>query len=336
VRAGDQDLLVRLILDADPGNGIPGADIDDGLAIGLAVRSPEIQLDAVTVVAGNVPVERGVDSALATLEAAGAGDVPVHRGAPSPILQDPRAWRAQLDRGRDERAVEELWKDVRPDSPRLKAHPTPAAQVLVDRVSERPGEMTVLAIGPLTNVATAMLLDPEWEDKVDRLVIMGGAFDVPNVLLELNAAYDPEATHLVLTSRAPLLIVPLDVTMRTSMRLDDVDKLEAAGTPLATHLGRTVRPWIRWLARFGRQGCPLHDPLALAALIDPEVLTTRVASVDVELRGALTRGRTVAWDATDEQRLTTGLLLPDSRPATIASDVDNERFVALLLNRLCQ
>jgi purine nucleosidase len=166
---------------------------------------------------------------------------------------------------------------------------------------------------------------------------MGGAFDVPNLLQELNFAYDPEATQIVLRSAAPMLIVPLDVTLRTFMRLDDVARLEAAGTPLAEYLARTARPWVKWLGeRFGRDGCPLHDPLALAAVLDPEVVRTRTATVDMELHGAVTRGRVVAWDASDPEALSAGLHLPDSRPVTIADGVDHERFMSLLLDRLCR
>ena len=206
---------------------------------------------------------------------------------------------------------------------------------LVDIVDRAPGEVAVVAVGPLTNVATAILMDPEWPTKVQRLVLMGGAFDVPNVLQELNTSYDPEATQVVLSSSAPVLMVPLDVTLQTHMRLDDVDRLDRAGTPLATYLGRTVRPWVTWLSeRFGRDGCPLHDPLALATLLDPDVVSTRTACVGIELAGRLTRGRTVAWDPTDEELLVAGLALPDVRPVTIADGVDNERFLPLLLDRL--
>ncbi len=326
---------MRVILDCDPGNGIAGADIDDGLALALAVRSPEIELDAVTVVAGNVPVDQGVQCSIEILEAAGVSHVPVHRGAAQPLVQDPTAWRHRLDGRRDEPLAQELWRSVGRSSTSLVVDPAPAAQALVDRVSDRPGEITVLAVGPLTNVATAMVLDPEWADKVARLVVMGGAFDHPNTLQELNSSYDPEATHLVFTSKAPLLVVPLDVTMRTFLRLADVDRLEAAGTPLATYLGRTVRPWVTWLAqRFRRDGCPLHDPLAAAALIDPHVVTTRQACVDIELSGTLTRGRTVAWEPGADDLLQSGRTLPDVRAATIAQEVDNDRFMPLLLNRL--
>lgn len=328
---------MRLIIDCDPGNGIGGSDVDDGLAIGMAVRSPDVELEAVTVVAGNVEVDQGVEGALAVLEAAGAGHVPVHRGADRPLMQDPKPWRALLDARRDDPQALKRWADVLPVWSSLAADPTPASQVLVEKVDQNPGEMTVLAIGPLTNLATAMLLDPEWPRKVKQVMWMGGAFNLPTILQELNAAYDPEATHLLLTSEAPMTVVPLDVTLWTYMHLDDVDRLEAASTPLAHYLARTVRPWVTWLAeRFGRDGCPLHDPLALAALLDPQVIRTRSLSADIELAGRLTRGRTVAWDVHDDETLQVVLNLPDVRPVQIAQEVDNARFMPLLLDLLAR
>jgi inosine-uridine nucleoside N-ribohydrolase len=326
---------VRLIIDTDPGNGIAGSDVDDGLAIALALKSPEIELLAITVVGGNVPVDQGVRGALELLDAAGAAHIPVHRGAERPLVQDPRPWRALLDTRRNDPKAQVLWRDLPAATTQLIADPRPAAQVLVDLVNEHPGEITVLAIGPLTNIATAMLLDPDWASKVARIAWMGGAFELPDVLQELNAAYDPEATHLVLTSAAPLLVLPLDVTLRTYMRLDEVARLEASDTPLNAYLARTVRPWVTWLAaRFDRDGCPLHDPLALAALIDPGVIQTRFRAADIELHGLLTRGRTVAWDATNDELLQVIVPLPETRPVEIACAVDNARFMPLLLDRL--
>jgi inosine-uridine nucleoside N-ribohydrolase len=205
----------------------------------------------------------------------------------------------------------------------------------VEHVRAHPGEVTVLAIGPLTNIATAILLDPEWADNVARVVIMGGAFDARDVLQELNASYDPEATGIVLSSTAPVTMVPLDVTLQTFLGLDDVDLLDRAGTPLATYLGRTTRPWVSWLAqRFGRNGCPLHDPLAMAAILDPRVIMTRTACAGIELSGSLTRGRTVSWDPGDVHSMHAGLRVPEVRPITIAHGVDNARFLPLLLDRV--
>jgi inosine-uridine nucleoside N-ribohydrolase len=322
-------------MDTDPGNGIPGADIDDTLALALALRSPEIELQAITVVAGNVEVDEGVRAAQEVLEHADAAGVPVHRGAARPLVQDPSGWRRRLDQRRYDTLAQELWRDVDAPPSSLSADPQPAAQALVELIDAAPGDVTVVAVGPLTNVATAMLLDPEWDAKVARLVVMGGAFDVPNVLHELNFAYDPEATDMVLSSRAPLLIVPLDATRHTNMRLEDVDRLAEAGTALATYLARTVRPWVAWVSeRFDRDGCALHDPLAMATLLDPDVVRTRTARAAVELRGSLTRGRVVGWDPHDEFQLEAGVDLPDGRPVEIADGVDNARFMPLLLDRL--
>jgi inosine-uridine nucleoside N-ribohydrolase len=326
---------VRLVIDTDPGNGRAGSDVDDALAIALALRSPEVDLLALTVVAGNVTVDHGVQAALQLLEAGGAGHVPVHRGADRPLLQDPRPWRALLDTRRDDRGAQRLWADCPSSGTTLTADPLPAAHALVELVDRYPGEITVLAIGPLTNVATAMLLDPEWAEKVGRIAWMGGAFELPDVLQELNAAYDPEATHIVLTSAAPLLVVPLDVTLQTSLHLDGVHRLAAAGTPLTDYLAGAVLPWVTWLAeRFGRDGCPLHDPLALAALLDPDVVRLRTRAADVELSGRVTRGRTVAWDATNDELLQVVVPRHEARPVEIAWGVDNSRFLPLLLDRL--
>jgi inosine-uridine nucleoside N-ribohydrolase len=326
---------MRIVIDADPGSGVPAADVDDGLAIGLALRSPELRLEAVTVVAGNVDVDRGVECALEVLEAAGAGHVPVHRGAAAPLVEDPAPWRARLERRRDGEAARRLWRDLPPAGSSLRPHPTPAARALVEIVGRSPGEITVVAIGPLTNVAQAMLLDPGWAGKVAGLVVMGGAFGLPDVLHEFNTVYDPEATDLVLRSGAPLRLVPLDVTLRTRLRAADVDRLDA-GDELARYLGRTARPWVAWLGeQSGRDSCPLHDPLAVATLLDPALVATRTAAVGMELRGSLTRGRTVSWDPDDEELQQAGLHLPQVRPVTIVTDVDGDRFVAMLLDRLC-
>jgi inosine-uridine nucleoside N-ribohydrolase len=326
---------VRVIIDTDPGSGVAGSDVDDAIALALALCSPELELLAVTVVSGNVTVDQGVQGALELLAAAGASSVPVHRGAARPLLQDPRAWRALLDARHDDRTAEALWADVTVPRTALAPDPRPASQVLVELVDRHPGEITVVAIGPLTNIATAMLLDREWAHKVGRIVWMGGAFELPDVLQELNAAYDPEATHLVLTSGAPVLVVPLDVTLQTSLRLDELARIEATQTPLGRYLAQAVTPWVAWLAaRFGRDGCPLHDALALAAVLDPGVVTTRRRSADIELVGHLTRGRTVAWDPDNDELLQIVVPLPEARPIEIACAVDNRRFMSLLLDRL--
>jgi inosine-uridine nucleoside N-ribohydrolase len=327
---------MKLIIDTDPGNGIPGSDIDDGLAIGLALRSPEVELLALTIVAGNVPVDDGVTCALALLDVAGA-DVPVHRGAERPLMADPAPFRDFIDTTRVDPRARELWAGVGPPATVKLADPTAAAEALVRLVRDDPGEVTILTIGPLTNIATAMALDPAFERDVAGIVAMGGAFDVPHSLQELNFSYDPEAADQVLRSTIDLLVVPLDATLQTSMSLTDVDRLETAGTPLARYLANTVRPWVRWLnERFERDGCALHDPLAMATLLNPAVVGTRSARAAMELRGTLTRGRSIAWDADNRHLMSGPLVLPEVRPIRIAREVDNSRFIPLLLDRLSQ
>lgn len=174
-------------------------------------------------------------------------------------------------------------------------------------------------------------------DLVRRIVWTGGAFDVPHMQQELNAPYDPEATHVVLGSAAPLVVVPLDVTLSNAMR---------CGTTPWTgwrRLGpRFPATWPGW-SGLGSPGLPdasaataarCHDPLALAVLLDPGVVTTRAASADIELRGLLTRGRTVAPDAEDGELLQVVVPLPRARLVEVAREVDNDRLVALLLDRL--
>ena len=324
---------MKVILDCDPGNGFPGADIDDGLALGLILRSPELELLAVTVVAGNTPVDKGVRAGLFVLEAAKA-DIPLYRGAERPLLEDPAPWRAHMDgRGRNEQATA-LWTESDEPKPTRKATPGGAAEAIVRLVNAHPGEITIIAVGPLTNVASAILLDPQLPKKVARFVIMGGGFGVPNKPQELNFGYDPEAARLVVTSGAPTTLVPLDTTLKTALTLEENAKLTASTDPLAHMLGRTCEPWIKYIAATRKRvGCALHDPLAVAVVLDPTLVTISTVRVDVELVGRLTRGRPVSWIVNDPSP-NAGVKLPDLKPIDVAIDVRKEAFVAMMMQRL--
>lgn len=323
---------MRVILDTDPGNGFPGADIDDGLALGLILASPEFSLEAVTIVGGNTAVERGVASARHMLALAGS-KVPVFAGSPRAIVEDSAIWRARLDGFGLEPGVALLWAEVAQPAPAI-AEPEHAASAIARIVDEHPGEVTIIAVGPLTNVAEAMLLDPELPRKVKQLAIMGGGFALFKHLQEMNFGYDPEAAHIVLACGAPTLLVPLDATLKTSFRLADNDRLKDASSPLTRFLAATADPWIRYLGRAkGVDGCPLHDPLAVAALLQRDLVTIENAIVDVELQGTLTRGRSVAW-AAHRTALTGTKRLPDHAPIEVATNVDNAEFVEFLVTRL--
>ena len=324
---------MRIILDCDPGNGIPGSDVDDGLALGLILKSPEMELLAVTTVAGNTKVDDGVRCAFAVLEAAGAA-VAVHRGAPQALLEAPGPWRRELD-GRGEREpAAGFWRGV----PRPEPVGTPArgcaAEAIVRLVNEHPGEVTIVAIGPLTNVAQAIMIDPALPGKVKRISIMGGAFGVPHLPQELNFGYDPEAARIVVASGARITLVPLDTTLRTSFLPEDNARLSASADGLARFLGETTAPWIRYVSALRkRAGCPLHDPLAVALLLDPSLVDVERVCVDVELSGRLTRGRPVSWRP-ENVLAARGLVLPDVPPIDVVVDVRNDRLVEMIVERL--
>ena len=324
---------MRVIFDTDPGNGFPATDIDDGLALALILNSPELTLEAVTIVGGNTPVELGQRSALRMLELA-QSDVPVFGGSRRPILEDQAIWRRELDgRGEASLAVD-LWRDVEPPQPLRGIETERAADAIVRLADQNPGALTIIAVGPLTNLAVAMLLDPELPRKVDRIVIMGGNFGVWHHLQELNFNYDPEAARIVLTSGARITLVPLDTTLKTFLTLAQNQRLIRSERPLTRFLGTTSEPWIRWIEqRDDRDGCALHDPLAVAALLDPSLVTLERVRVDVELAGRLTRGRTVSWKP-DDTSLKEGLGLHALEPIEVVTGVDNDRFVGFLLDRL--
>jgi len=322
-----------IILDTDPGIGTPGSDVDDGLAIALGLLHPACQLLGLTIVAGNVPHEDGLPNALRLLEIACRRDVPVLAGATRPLTRDPGPIRARLD-GRRRQAVERFW-DLPPFAPpALAAAPGRAAEFIADTVRARPGEVTVVAIGPCTNVAAALLLDPAVAGAVAEIVVMGGAIRVPGLVtpaVEFNVGYDPESVAVVLGSGAPVTLVPLDVTTRTVMTPHDLERIARGPTPLHAFLARTSRPWLKFaMEARGLPGFWLHDPLALAYALDPPILGLTPMHVVVELSGEWTAGQLLGYPESAR------FLVPPPGPsnARVALEVDEPRFMKLFLEAL--
>jgi purine nucleosidase len=280
----------RVLLDTDLAMGAPGSDIDDGFALALALADPDIDVELVTTVGGNSDVDTSTRLTLELLERLGRADVPVVRGAGLPI--DPR-WRRRDALERE--AASDLPSDVRPQ---------PAASALVERVRAEPGELTIVAIGPLTNVALALMLEPGIADDVQEIVVMGGVYLKQTNQLGMPGEYnfwcDPDAAAIVLASGAPLRLVGLDVTEQVRLTRDDTAAMAATGKRFAPYAAACADGWIdhqqRVKIRDDREhdSCALHDPLAVAVTVHPELVSWRPARVEVETKSVLTRGVAVA------------------------------------------
>ena len=261
---------VPVILDVDTGT-------DDALALGYAVASPRIELVAVTTVAGNVGVEKTTANTLAVLDWLGAGDVPVHRGASRPLVRPHRDAVYFHDEGGLGGA------QLPPSIRSVGADRGPAALIRLARL--RPREVTLVTLGPLTNLAIALNVEPNLPELLKSVVVMGGAYSVPGnttPAAEFNILVDPEAAEQVFTARFPTLTtVGLDVTERVALTRDDWDAVNAASTipPPATLL-REVGKFA--FSRLGREQFSLHDPLSVAVAIDPTLIDVRELAVAID------------------------------------------------------
>lgn len=273
-------MSVPVILDTDLAMGAPGSDIDDGFALAMALAAPELDLRLVTTVNGNTDVESATTLTLELVHRLGHPEVPVHRGADRPLLRPP-ATRGSVPAG------------IRRREPR----PEPAAMALVREVVAAPGEITVIAVGPLTNLALAMRLDPRFAPALKSLVIMGGVFlgrtGTAGMPGEFNVWSDPEAAQIVLGSGVRARWVGLDVTRRVRLTRAEAQVMAASPRPYESFAGEYAVGWIDHLRGVGddAESCALHDPLAVAAVTRPGLLTFEPANLEVEtgdrFRGAV-------------------------------------------------
>ena len=278
----------KLILDCDTGT-------DDAVAIMLAALHPSLKLLGVTTVNGNVPVARCTDNSLRTLEWIGRGDIPVYEGLTRPIVRYdfpvPRA--INRDPG--------VHMEMLPLPPaRGGKQSLSAPEYLARAFREAPGEIVLVAVGPLSNLAAAIALDPEFPSHTAELIIMGGAIEKSNVTpsAEFNIWADPEAAAVVLAADFPkITLVPLDATHQALVSRAQCDELRALGTPAGQASADLVAFRIQGYEANQPTGtpstAPVHDALCIAAMIDPAVITTRFVNVVVETRGEFTMGRTV-------------------------------------------
>ncbi len=288
--------LTRILLDTDLAMGAPGSDIDDGFALALALAEPSLSVELVTTVGGNSDVATSTALTRDLLEVLGRADVPVVEGAPAGDA---------------------------------------AAEALVTRVLAEPGELTVVAIGPLTNVARAVALEPRFVGAVHEVVVMGGVYlEQTNVAAmpgEYNFWCDPGAAQAVLESGVPLRLVGLDVTRRVRLSRADAADLDRGGA-FGRLAARHTLAWIDFQERakpreeLEQDSCALHDPLAVAVVSHPELVSWQEAHVAVETQSRVTRGVAVA-----DLLMWTDPPTPNCR---IATDVDAAAFRELFLERM--
>src|SRR6476620_10778607 len=273
----------RVLIDTDPG-------VDDAFALLLAMRSPELKIEGVSAVAGNVPLELTLPNALRMVEIAGRTDIPVAAGAKSPSLR--RLVTAAYAHGENG-----LGGAVFPE-PKTKAIAQPAAEFIRSIVRKYPGEVTLIPIGPLTNSATARNLDSERAAMVRGIVLMGGSLSGGNITpaAEFNIYVDPEAARIVFQSGIPITMVGLDATRKTSLTEEHVRTLEAAQNPVSQAAAKIGRNALNHSREQGfLLGPNMHDSLAVAGFLDPSLLTLKEYYVDVETTGELTAGETLGY-----------------------------------------
>ncbi|MFV2033948.1 MAG: nucleoside hydrolase [Halocynthiibacter sp.] len=308
----------KIIIDTDPGQ-------DDAVAILLALASPqEIEVLGVTAVAGNVPLALTQKNARIVCELAGRPDIPVFAGCEAPLSRPlVTAQHVHGKTGLDGPALAD------PTMPLQSRH---GVDFIIETLRAEPaGSVTLCPIGPLTNIATAFLRAPDVTDRVQEIVLMGGAgFAGGNTTpaAEFNIYVDPEAADIVFKSGVSITMMPLDVTHKALTTPAHISGFRAMGTKV----GDMVAAWTDFFERFdkekyGADGAPLHDPCVIAWLIRPELFGGRHINVEIETTSPLTRGMTVAdwWRVTGR-----------APNAMFISDIDADAFFALLCERLAR
>lgn len=302
----------KVILDCDPGH-------DDAVAILFAGASDKIDLLGITTVAGNSYVKNTTRNALIMAENA-ALDIPVCEGADMPIL------RKQI-----------VAPDIHGESglegadmpaPKKKKDPRTAIEFMVETIRNNPNEVTIVAVGPLTNVAQLITVYPQLCKDIREIVIMGGGIEFGNTtpVAEFNIYADPEAAQIVFDSGVHIVVFPLDVTHQTKIFMDEIEQMQGFSSLIVSKMGLLLKFFHQtYFDVFNIEGAPLHDPCTIAYLIEPEIFEYEDYYAQVELKGELTYGQTVVdyWKKTGHS--------PNS---TWALKANRKRFIDLLFEVL--
>ena len=308
----------KIIIDTDPG-------VDDTMAIFFALCSPELEVVGLTSIFGNVHTALATKNALRLLEIAGRADIPVAHGADDALTGDFEG-PVPFVHGADGQGEINL-----PD-PAAEPLNISAAQFIVEQLRAHPGEITLVPVGPLTNIALALRLEPRITEWVDEVVLMGGNALVPGNASpagEANIRNDPEAADLVFGADWQVTMVGLDVTLRVHMSSEDIAEYATHGNPMSDHIMRVLPHYRNYFeSNYDVEGIFVHDSSAIAYLIEPDLFKVRRWPIRVGTQG-LGRGKT--WPATG------GRILPaweNRPPVNVCVGVDGARLVALEAARL--
>jgi len=318
----------KIILDTDPGS-------DDALAMMLALNSPELDVRAIIVVPGNVTASQGLENALRMVTLANRCDIPVAAGAQHPLFQ--KLITAEFWHGKNGLA------DVELPASKCKVDSRFGPDLIIQLVHAAPHEITLVPVGPLTNIALAVEKDPSIVPLVKEVILMGGSISGGNVnaAAEANIYNDPEAAQIVFQAGWPLTMVGLDVGDKTLLSQKYLDQLGQTHGPVNDFIYSVAKFLINRSAQFGWLGTPMYDPLAVGVAIDATLVKSPEMHVDVETRGEFTRGETVAnRHGAVERNVLHGdhyviegvdKVAPNAK---VCIDVDADRFLQLFVSRI--
>ncbi|MBZ5655632.1 MAG: nucleoside hydrolase [Acidobacteriia bacterium] len=318
----------KIIFDTDPGS-------DDAMALMLALNSPELDVRAITVVPGNVTAKQGLENALRMVSLANRCDIPVAAGAQHPLFQ--KLITAEFWHGKNGLADVEL-----PPS-KCKVDSRYGPDLIIELVHAAPHDITLVPVGPLTNIALALEKDPSIVPLVKEVIIMGGSITGGNVnaAAEANIYNDPEAAQIVFQAGWQVTMVGLDVGDKTLLSKKHLQQLGQTHGPINDFISKVASYLVDLSAKFGSPGTPMYDPLAVGVAIDSTLVTASAMHVDVETKGEFTRGETVANRRGAVER---NVLHGDryviegvdkvEPNAKVCVAVDAERFLQLFVSRI--
>ncbi|MBQ9845737.1 MAG: nucleoside hydrolase [Oscillospiraceae bacterium] len=306
---------IPVIMDVDTG-------IDDAVAIILALSSPQLDVRGITVVAGNQTLDKTLHNTLSVVDYFGRGDVPVAAGADRPLVKalyaDP-ATHGESGLG-----------TARLPQPAIKPHSLDAVSFLRDTLEKSDEKITLVPVGPLTNIALLLSCYPHVKEKIERIVMMGGgAFEGNmNAVCEFNMFVDPEAAQIVFDSGVDIVMCGLDVTMKSYTTMEDILRLKATGTKAGDFCAEAFGVYYdRYVNNSRLPGCAVHDAVAVTYLLHPEWIRAERANVKLDIDGRETYGQTVCDFRPDRDKTADNAL--------VCLDIDREKFVDLLV-KACQ